>query len=128
MAKQIINTENAPKAIGPYSQANVYNGLIFVSGQLPVDPKTNQMVENDIVVQTHRSLLNIKAILEQAGSCMDNILKTTVYLQNMSDFAKMNEVYATYFSEGSYPSRCAIEVGKLPKDALVEIDAIAITK
>ena len=128
MAKQIINTENAPKAIGPYSQANVYNGLIFVSGQLPVDPKTNQMVENDIVVQTHRSLLNIKTILEQAGSCIDNILKTTVYLQNMSDFAKMNEVYATYFSEGSYPSRCAIEVGKLPKDALVEIDAIAITK
>lgn len=128
MTKQIINTENAPKAIGPYSQANAYNGLIFVSGQLPVDPKTNQMVENDITKQTHRSLLNIKAILEQVGSCMDNILKTTVYLQNMSDFAKMNEVYATYFSEGSYPSRCAIEVGKLPKDALVEIDAIAIAK
>ena len=123
--KNIIATEKAPKAIGPYSQANEVNGLIFVSGQIPLDPTTNTMVENDIVAQTNRSLSNIKAILEEACSSMDNVLKTTVYLANMSDFAKMNEVYATYFTEGKYPARCAVEVAKLPKDALVEIDAIA---
>lgn len=124
--KEIIATENAPKAIGPYSQACKYNGMIFVSGQIPVDPETNEMVEADIAVQTNRSLTNIKNILEKAGSSMDDVLKVTVYLKNMSDFAKMNEVYGTFFKEGNYPARCAFEVVQLPKGALVEIDAIAI--
>lgn len=126
MKKEIIATEKAPKAIGPYSQACKYNGMVFVSGQIPINPEIGEVVEADIATQTKQSLTNIKAILEAAGSSMDDVLKVTVYLKNMDDFAKMNEVYGTFFTEGNYPTRCAVEVAKLPKDVLVEIDAIAI--
>ena len=121
MKKAIISTE-APAAIGPYSQAIESEGLIFVSGQLPV--KDGVMPE-DIVEQTKASLGNVKAILEAAGSDLSKVVKTTVLLQDMGDFAKMNEVYASFFTE-PYPARACYEVAKLPKDAKVEIEAIAV--
>lgn len=122
--KEIIATEKAPAAIGPYSQAVCASGLVFISGQLPVDPQTNEFAGPDIVSQTRMSLTNIKNILEEKGLNMGNIVKTTVFLKNMGDFAAMNEVYAGFF-EGDYPARAAIEVAALPKGALVEIEAIA---
>ena len=122
--KEIIATEKAPAAIGPYSQAVCASGLVFISGQLPVDPQTNEFAGPDIVSQTRMSLTNIKNILEEKGLSMNNIVKTTVFLKNMGDFAAMNEVYAGFF-EGDYPARAAIEVAALPKGALVEIEAIA---
>ena len=118
-----LNTEKAPAAIGPYSQATAANGLVFVSGQLPADPETGAFPA-DIQGQTKQSLTNVKSILEARGLTMANILKTTVYLQHMSDFAAMNEVYASFF-EGNYPARAAFEVAALPKGALVEIEAVA---
>ena len=121
--KKVIESNLAPKAIGPYSQGIEVNNLIFVSGQLPIDAETNQMPET-IEKQTEQSLLNIKHILEQANSSMDKIVKTTVLLQNMDDFSKMNEVYASFF-EKECPARVCYEVVKLPKNALVEIDCIA---
>jgi len=121
--KKIINSELAPKAIGPYSQAVELNDLIFVSGQLPINPDTNEMAE-DIESQTRQSLNNIKHILMEAGSDMGKIVKTTVLLQNINDFGKMNEVYATFF-EKDYPARACYEVAALPKNALVEIECIA---
>ena len=124
--KQVISTNNAPAALGPYSQAVKYGGLIYVSGQLPIDPATNEMVENDVRLQTKQSLTNIKNILAEAGGTMDDILKVTIYLKNMSDFASVNEIYGTFFTPGDCPTRFCVEVAKLPKDALVEIDAIAI--
>lgn len=124
--KTIISTSNAPAALGPYSQAVKYNGLIYVSGQLPLDPATNQMVENDVRVQTKRSLTNIKNILAEAGGTMDDILKVTIYIKDMNDFGAVNEVYGTFFTPGDCPTRFCVEVARLPKDALVEIDAIAI--
>ncbi|MBQ1376860.1 MAG: RidA family protein [Lachnospiraceae bacterium] len=121
--KEIIATEKAPAAIGPYSQATAAHGLVFVSGQLPADPETGAFPD-DIQGQTRQSLENVKSILEARGLSMANILKTTVYLQHMSDFAAMNEVYASFF-EGDYPARAAFEVAALPKGALVEIEAVA---
>jgi 2-iminobutanoate/2-iminopropanoate deaminase len=123
--KQIIATDNAPKAIGPYSQAVAHNGLVYLSGQIPLDPATNQLVEGDITVQTERVLENIQAVLEASGSSLTKVLKTTVFLKNMADFPKMNEVYARYFAENP-PARSTVEAARLPRDVQVEIDAIAI--
>ena len=122
--RKVVSTKKAPAAIGPYAQANIVGNFVFTSGQVPLDPETGVLAEGGIEAQTRQSLLNIKAVLEEAGSSMDKIIKTTCFLQSMDDFAKMNEVYASFF-EGDYPSRSAFEVGKLPKDALVEIEAIA---
>src|SRR5258708_39599540 len=122
--KSIIATDHAPKAIGLYSQAIVHNGLVFCSGQIPLDPATGQMVEGDIVVQTERVFASLKALLEASGSSIEKVLKTTVYLKDISDFPKMNEVYARFFSS-NFPARSTIEAGRLPRDAKVEIDAIA---
>lgn len=122
--KTIISTSQAPAAIGPYAQAVENNGLVITSGQLPIDPTTGAFPEG-IQAQTRQSLTNVKAILTEAGTDMDHVLKTTVFLSDMNNFAAMNEVYATFFTEGSYPSRSAVEVARLPKDALVEIEVIA---
>ena len=122
--KTIISTSQAPAAIGPYAQVVENNGLVITSGQLPIDPATGTFPEG-IQAQTRQSLTNVKAILTEAGTDMDHVLKTTVFLSDMNNFAAMNEVYATFFTEGSYPSRSAVEVARLPKDALVEIEVIA---
>ena len=122
--KTIISTSQAPAAIGPYAQAVETNGLVITSGQLPIDPATGAFPEG-IQAQTRQSLTNVKAILTEAGTDMDHVLKTTVFLSDMNNFAAMNEVYATFITEGSYPSRSAVEVARLPKDALVEIEVIA---
>ena len=123
--KQSLSPPGAPKAIGPYSQAVAHNGLVFLSGQIPLDPATNQMVEGDISAQTERVLQNLAAVLEAAGSSLKKVLKTTVYLKNMADFPKMNEVYGRYFDENP-PARSTVEAARLPRDVQVEIDAIAI--
>ena len=122
--KQIVATAQAPKAIGPYSQAVAWNGLAFLSGQIPLDPATGQIVDGDIAVQTERVLENLKAVLEACGSSLAQVLKTTVYLQDMGEFPRMNEVYARYFPENP-PARATVEVARLPRDVRVEIDAIA---
>lgn len=122
--KKIINTQNAPSAIGPYSQAVEYNGMIYVSGQLPINPQTGEFEGCDIVSQTEQSIENIKAILESAGSSLDNVLKSTIYLANISDFSAMNDVYSKYFKT-ECPARAAFEVANLPKGALVEIEVVA---
>lgn len=120
-----IHTEKAPAAIGPYSQAvDSGHGLVFVSGQLPIDPATGAFPEGGIKEQTRQSLLNTQAILEAAGLTLANVVKTTVFLADMGDFAAMNEVYATFFS-APFPARCAFAVKTLPKGALVEIESIA---
>lgn len=122
--KKTVSTEKAPKAIGPYSQAVIHNGLAYLSGQIPLDPATGQVVEGDIVVQTERVLGNISAVLEACGSSLEKVLKTTVFLKNIGDFPKMNEVYGRYFA-GAVPARSTIEAAKLPRDAQIEIDCIA---
>ena len=121
----VISTANAPAAIGPYSQAIDLGNLVITSGQLPIDPATGAFPEG-IQAQTKQSLTNVKAILEAAGLSMDSVVKTTVFLSDMNNFGAMNEVYATFFTEGSYPARSAVEVARLPKDALVEIEVIAV--
>lgn len=120
-----IQTQNAPAAIGPYSQAIQAGGTIYVSGQLPINPATGEFAGEDIRAQARQSLENIKAILAAAGMGMPNVVKTTVLLQDMADFAAMNEVYAEYFTE-PHPARAAFQVAKLPKGALVEIEAVAV--
>lgn len=122
--KQVIHTELAPAAIGPYSQAIQIGQLLFTSGQVPIDPETGAIVEGGIQEQARQSLNNIKAILNAAGTNMGAVVKTTVFLQDMNDFAAMNEVYAQFFQE-PYPARSAVQVARLPKDVLVEIEAIA---
>lgn len=122
--RKIVATDKAPAAIGPYAQANIIGGLVITSGQIPIDPATGNLVEGDIEAQTKQVFENLKAVLEAAGSGLDKIVKTTCFMDNMNDFAKMNEVYASFFS-GDYPSRSAVEVAKLPKGALIEIEAIA---
>ena len=126
MKKNIIATPNAPAAIGPYSQAIDCGSFIVTSGQIPIDPATGNLVEGGITAQTRQSLTNVKAVVEAAGLTMDHVAKTTVFLQNMADFAAMNAVYAEFFTEGNYPARSAVEVGALPKGALVEIETICI--
>ena len=123
--KQIISTAAAPAAIGPYSQGVDGGGIVITSGQLPIDPATGAFAEGGIAGQTRQSLENVRAILAQAGLGMENVVKTTVFLKDMNDFAAMNEVYAGFFP-AEPPARSAVEVARLPKDALVEIEAIAV--
>ncbi|MBO6098610.1 MAG: RidA family protein [Prevotella sp.] len=122
--KKVINTNQAPAAIGPYSQAIKVGNLVYTSGQIPINPATGNFVEGGIKEQTRQSLTNIKAILEEAGLSMNNVVKTTVFLADMNDFADMNSVYAEFFSE-PYPARSAVAVKTLPKGALVEIEVVA---
>lgn len=120
---QIIHTQNAPAAIGPYSQAVKAGNVLFVSGQLPINPATGVMAGDNITVQTRQSLSNLQSIIAAAGMGLNHVVKVTVYLSDMNDFTAMNEVYATFFT-ADFPARAAIQVARLPKDALVEIDAI----
>jgi 2-iminobutanoate/2-iminopropanoate deaminase len=122
--RQAVATPSAPRAIGPYSQAIRAGSLLFVSGQIPMDPATGQMVEGSIAAQTHRVFQNLGAILEAAGASFDQVVRTTVYLADMNDFAAMNEVYGTYFSSPA-PARATVQAAKLPRDARLEIDVIA---
>lgn len=122
--REVVLTDRGPKPIGPYSQAIKVNGLLFVSGQVSIDAKTNEFLPGDVAQQTQRVLDNLKAIVEAAGSKLGHVVKTTVYLKNMSDFAAMNEVYGKYFAAAP-PARSTVEVARLPKDALVEMDVIA---
>ena len=125
--KKIISTQNAPQAIGPYSQAVVHNGLAYLSGQIPLDPATGTLIEGGIAEQTERVLQNLKSVLEASGSSLDQVLKTTVYLASMDEFAAMNEIYAKYFPNAA-PARATIQAARLPRDVRVEIDCIAATK
>lgn len=120
-----INTEKAPAAIGPYSQGVAANQFLFVSGQLPIDPATGNMAAENVAAQAKQSLQNLSHILEEAGASLENVVKTTVFIQNMEDFGTINEVYAQFFRGDALPARSAVEVAKLPKGALVEIEAIA---
>jgi 2-iminobutanoate/2-iminopropanoate deaminase len=121
-----IQTDRAPQAIGPYSQAIKANGFIFASGQIPLDPATMQIVEGGIEEQTQRVLDNLKAVLEAAGSSLDRVVKTTVYLADMTEFAAMNEIYARYFG-ATKPARATVQVARLPRDVKVEIDVVAVS-
>ena len=123
--KQTIATAGAPKAIGPYSQAIVAHGLAFLSGQIPLDPSTGKLVEGDVSLQTERVLENLRAVLDACGSSLARVVKTTVFLQDMADFPKMNEVYARYFAEDP-PARSTVQAARLPRDVKVEIDAVAV--
>ena len=122
--KTIISTDKAPAAIGPYSQAVKVGDLLFTSGMIPIDPATNTLVEGGIEVQARRALENVKALLEESGTSMDKVVKTVVFIKNMDDFAKVNEIYAEYFTE-NFPARSCVEVARLPKDVLIEMEAIA---
>ena len=122
--KKIISTERAPKAQGPYSQAVLINGFAFLSGQIPLDPATGQLVTGDIAQQAERVLENLKVVLEASGTSMAGVVKTTVYLKDMGDFARMNEVYLKYFPENP-PARATVEVARLPKDVKIEIECVA---
>lgn len=122
--REAVSSESAPKAIGPYSQAIRAGSLLFLSGQIPLDPATGAMVDGDIAAQTHRVFANLRAILEAAGASFDNVVKTTVYLADMNDFGTVNEIYGTYFSSPA-PARATVQAARLPKDARVEIDLIA---
>jgi 2-iminobutanoate/2-iminopropanoate deaminase len=124
LSKVAISTSSAPEAIGPYSQAVRSGNLLFVSGQIPIDPATGQIVEGDIAAQTERVMQNLAAILQQAGSGLGYVLKTTVYLKDMGEFARMNEIYARFFTDCP-PARATVEVSRLPRNVGVEIDAIA---
>jgi 2-iminobutanoate/2-iminopropanoate deaminase len=124
--RDIIATREGPQAIGPYSQAIRANGFVFVSGQVAIDPATQQFVAGDIAAQTDRVMKNLASILKAAGSNLQKVVRATVFLKNISDFAAMNEVYGKHFSSAS-PARSTVEVARLPKDALVEIDVIALT-
>ena len=123
--RDVITTDRGPKAIGPYSQAIRANGFVFVSGQIPFDPATGQLVEGDIARQTERVLENLKGIVEAAGSSLDRVVKTTVFLKDMGEFAAMNEVYARFFPSVP-PARATVEAARLPRDVRVEIDLIAL--
>jgi 2-iminobutanoate/2-iminopropanoate deaminase len=122
--RDVISTDHGPKAIGPYSQAIRAQGFVFLSGQIPLDPATQQLIEGDISAQTLRVLKNIEGILGAAGSALKKVVKTTVFLKNMNDFTAMNEVYGQFFNQNP-PARSTVEVSRLPKDVLVEIEVIA---
>ena len=123
--RDVVITEHAPQAIGPYSQAIKAGGFVFVSGQIPIDPATGLIAQSEVAAQTDRVLQNLKAILTAAGTSLDNVVKTTVFLKSMGDFAAMNEVYARFWKKAP-PARSTVEVSRLPKDVLVEIDVIAL--
>jgi 2-iminobutanoate/2-iminopropanoate deaminase len=125
--KKIIETTDAPAAIGPYSQGILVQGWVFISGQIPIEPATNKVISDDIGSQTEQVLSNIKAIIEKAGGTLQNIVKTTIYLKYMDDFARVNEVYKRYFSD-SPPARATVQVSRLPKDVKIEIDAIGFIR
>lgn len=125
MKKTVIKTDKAPAAIGPYSQAVEVNGVIYTSGVVPIDPATGQVVEGDIKVQAKRVFESMKALLKAAGSNMDSVVKTTVFIKDMNDFAALNEVYASYFT-GDYPARSCVEVARLPKDVLIEMEVVSL--
>lgn len=125
--KRAVESPDAPKAIGPYSQAIVANGFVYTAGQVGTDPKTGTLVEGGIAEQTEQALKNLAAVLKAAGSSLDNAVKTTVFLADMNDFAKMNEVYAKFFKK-PYPARSTVEVARLPRDAKIEIEVIAVIK
>jgi len=127
MNKKQVQTEKAPKAIGPYSQGIIANGFVFCSGQIPIDPATGELNMGSIEDQTRQVLKNVGAVLEAAGSSYDDVVKTTVFLQDMNDFAKMNAVYAEFFKAPN-PARAAVQVARLPRDVKVEIEAIALVK
>ena len=122
---KVVATDSAPKAIGPYSQAIAANGMVFVSGQIPIDPATGNLVEGPIADQTKRVMTNLAAILEAAGASFSKVVKTTVYLKDMGDFVEMNEAYGSYFPDHK-PARATVQVAKLPRDVSVEIDCIAV--
>ena len=123
--REVIATKDAPQAIGPYSQAIKAGGFVFTAGQIPIDPATGKLIEGDVKAQTERVLKNLSAVLAAAGSNMDRVVKTTVFLKNMSDFPAMNEVYGQFF-KNEPPSRSTVQVAALPKDALIEIDVVAL--
>lgn len=122
--KKIINTPFAPKAIGPYNQAVVFNNMVFTAGQIPINPETGELVEPDIIKQTQRCLENLKAVFDEAKCPLENTIKTTIYLTDLSHFSDVNKVYETYFPALTAPARACIEVTALPKGSLIEIDAI----
>lgn len=125
--KNVIKTDKAPQAIGPYSQAIEVNGMVFTSGVVPIDPATGEVVEGDIKVQATRVFESMKALLEASGSSCEDVIKTTVFIKDMNDFAALNEIYAQYFT-GVFPARSCVEVARLPKDVLIEMEAIAQKK
>ena len=125
MEKIVVSTKKAPAAIGPYSQAIKFGKFVFTSGQIPLNPETGELVNSDVKSAAKQSLENLKEVLETAGTNFENVVKTTVFLKDMNDFAAVNEVYGQYFVE-KMPARSAVQVGKLPKDALVEIEAVAV--
>ena len=125
MSKKIVNPPNAPQPIGPYNQAVIIGNLVYTSGQIAIDPKTGQMSTGNVTEQTKMVLTNLKAVLEGAGSSLNNIVKATVFLKNMGDFSAMNAVYGEFINSKVAPARSTIEVARLPKDALVEIEAVA---
>ena len=125
MTREVVQTDKAPKAIGPYQQAIKANGFIYTAGQIPIDPKTTNLVEGDISAQTRQVLENLKAVLEAGGSALDRVVKATVFLKHMTDFAAMNEVYAQYLGSAK-PARSTVAVAELPRGALIEIDLVAL--
>ncbi|MFN0140917.1 MAG: RidA family protein [Pyrinomonadaceae bacterium] len=127
IAKRAVESPDAPKAIGPYSQAIIANGFVYTAGQIGTDPKTGTLVEGGITEQTEQVLKNLAAVLKAAGSSLDSAVKTTVFLADMNDFAKMNEVYAKFFKK-PYPARSTVQVARLPRDAKIEIEVVAVTR
>jgi 2-iminobutanoate/2-iminopropanoate deaminase len=123
--KKIVSTDQAPKAIGPYSQAVISNGLAFLSGQIPLDPASGQVIEGGVAAQTERVLENLKSVLHACGANLESVVKTTVFLKDMGEFAQMNEVYGRYFASNP-PARATVEAARLPRDVRVEIDCIAV--
>ena len=122
--KTTISTPKAPAAIGPYSQAVLVNGMLFTSGVIPIDPETNTLVEGDVTVQARQAISNLKNLIEASGSSMDKVVKTTVFIKDMNDFGKINDIYKDFFTS-DFPARSCVEVARLPKDVLIEIEAIA---
>ena len=120
----IISTPKAPAAIGPYSQAVLVNGMLFTSGVIPIDPETNTLVEGDVTVQARQAIGNLRNLIEASGSSMDKVVKTTVFIKDMNDFGKINDIYKDFFTS-DFPARSCVEVARLPKDVLIEIEAIA---
>lgn len=125
--KTIISTDKAPAAIGPYSQAVLVNGMLFTSGVIPIDPETNTLVQGDVEVQARQAIGNLKNLIEASGSAMDKVVKTTVFIKNMNDFGKINDIYKEFFTN-DFPARSCVEVARLPKDVLIEIEAIAVVE